>query len=201
MGAAGVLPTVPTFTAGAPSILQLNQLAYCASFLAIDDTLPTWTLFMHSGTQAITANTWTKVTFDHTAVDSDSVWSSPDAIIKTQGYYKLGGSVSINANANTGDMFTAAFRFTAGSGNPHYTAGTTQDFGFRGSKISNTGSAAADNAACLSCPSQVVLYPLDKLAVMVYISAAHNLTINNNGSYIQGRFACTFTGTWLRTGT
>lgn len=201
MGAAGLLPTVPTFTAGAPTITQLNQLSYCAQFLAVDDMLPTWTLFRHSSTQSISANTWTKVAFDHVAADSDNVWSSPDAVIKTQGYYKLGASISFAANANTSDMYVGAFLFTAGSGNPHFTAGTTQYFGFRGNKLASTAQAAADNAVCLACPTQVVCYPLDKLAVVIFFNAAHTLSINNNGSYIQGRFACTFTGQWLRTGT
>jgi hypothetical protein len=200
MGAAGVLPTVPTFTAGAPSITQLNQLSYAAQFLAVDDMRPSWTLFRHSSTQSISATTWTKVLFDHVAVDSDSVWSSPDAVIKTQGYYKLGASITMQTNANTGDMFTGAFLFTAGGSNPHFTTGTTEYFGFRGSKLGNTGAAAADNTVCLACPTQVVCYAGDKLAVAIYLNSGHTLSINNNGSYIQGRFACTFTGTWLRTG-
>src|SRR6185437_6945314 len=162
MGAAGVLPSVPTFTAGAPTIAQLNQLSYAAQFLAVDDTLPQWTLFRHSATQSVSANTWTKVLFDHVAVDSDSVWYSPDAVIKTQGYYKLGASITMQANANTGDMYTGAFLFTAGASNPHFTAGTTEYFGFRGGKLSSTGSAAADNAVCLACPTQAVCYAGDK---------------------------------------
>lgn len=201
MGAGGVLPTVPTFTAGSPSISQLNQLSYAAQFLAVADTLPQWTLFRHSSTQSVSATTWTKVAFDHTAVDSDSVWSSPDAVIKTQGYYRLGASITMETNANAGDMFIGAFLFTAGASNPHFTAGTLEYFGYRGNSLANTGAAAADNTVCLSCPTQAVCYPGDKLAVVIYITAAHTLDINNNSSYIQGRFACTFTGQWIRTGT
>ena len=199
-GANGVLPSVPTFTAGAPTLAQLNALSYAAQFLAVDDTLPQWTLFRHSATQSISAATWTKVAFDHVAVDSDGVWSSPDAVIKTQGYYKFGGSITMQTNANTGDMFTGAFLITTGANNPHFTPGTLEYCGYRGSKLGNTGAAAADNTVCLACPSQIVMYPGDKVAVAVYLSAAHTLSINNNGSYIQGRFACTFTGQWLRTG-
>lgn len=200
MGANGVLPTVPNFTSGAPSITQLNQLSYAAQFLTVADTLPQWSLFRHSSTQSISASTWTKVAFDHVAVDSDNVWSSPDAVIKTQGYYKLGASVTMQLNANANDMYTAAFLHTAGASNPNFTAGTLNYFGFRGTKLGNTGAAAADNTACIACPTQTVCYAGDKLAVVIFLSAAHTLDINNNSSYIQGRFACQFTGTWLRTG-
>jgi hypothetical protein len=200
MGANNVLPSVPTFTAGAPSIANLNALSYAVSFLCDNDTRPAWSFFMYTGTQSIVAATWTNVSYDHTAFDSDGVQSYPYAQIVTQGYYALTACVQIEANANTADMYTGAFLFTAGANNPHYTTGTTQFFGYRGGKASSTAQAAADNAVCLADLTPMVLYPGDKLSVSVYLSAAHTLDINQNTSYIQGRFATKFTGNWIRTG-
>lgn len=200
MGANNVLPSVPAFTAGAPTIAQLNALSYAVQFLAVDDLRPCWSFFMYTGTQSVSASTWTNVAFDHTAFDSDGVQSYPFAVIKTQGYYALTACVQFIANANTTDLYSAAFLFTAGASNPNFTAGTTKQFGYRGSSLSFTGSAAADNAVCLSSPTQVVCYPGDKLSVQVFISSAHTLDFNQNTSYIRGRFATKFTGHWLRTG-
>lgn len=200
MGANNVLPSIPTFTAGAPSINQLNALSYAVSFLCDNDVRPAWSFFMYTGTQSVSANTWTNVSFDHTAFDSDGVQSYPYAVIKTQGYYGLSACVQPEANANTTDLFAAAFLFTAGANNPHYTSGNTQFFGYKGSGLSSTGSAAADNAFCLSGETPMVLYPGDKISVSVYITAAHTLDYNQNTSYIRGRFATKFTGHWLRSG-
>lgn len=200
MGAGGVLPSVPAFTAGTPTLTQLNALSYAVEFLAVNDTRPAWSFFMYSSTQSVSASTWTNVAYDHTAFDSDGVQSYPFAVIKTQGYYAVTACVQIEANANTTDLAAAAFLFTAGASNPNFTTGTTKNFGYRGGGLSSTGSAAADNAICLSAPTQVVLYPGDKLSVQVYLSASHTLDINQNTSYIRGRFATKFTGHWLRTG-
>lgn len=200
MGANNILPSVPAFGAGAPTIDQLNALSYAVSFLCDNDVRPAWSMFVYTATQIVPAATWTTVNFDHVAFDSDHVGIYPNAQIATQGVYALSACVQLEANANTTDEYSAAFGFTAGANNPHYTIGATQLFGYRGGGCSSTGSAAADNAVCLSSITPMTLFPGDLLTVQVYLSASHTLQTNVNTSYIQGRFANKFTGHWLRLG-
>lgn len=204
MGASNNLPVVPSFTAGAPSINQLNALSYAVSFLVDNDVRPAWSLFMYNGTQAISASTWTTVAYDHIAYDSDGVASGSGTpslpVIVTQGYYAVTACVQVEATSGANDEYTAAFLFTAGGNNPHFTSGTTQYFGYKGGKMSSTAQAAADNATCLSDNVPMVLYPGDKLAVQVYPTAAKTIDYNENTSFIQGRFATKFTGHWVRAG-
>src|SRR5215469_8158724 len=120
MGANNVIPAVPSFTDLTPAaITDLNSLSYAVRFLVDNGTRPAWKFFMFNGTQSITASTWTSMALDHTAFDSDGVQSYPYAVIKTQGYYSMTASVQPEANANTGDMYTAAFQITGGGNNPN----------------------------------------------------------------------------------
>ena len=196
-GANNVLPTVPSFVAGAPLLSDLNNLSYAVQFLADQDVRPTWHLFINT-TQAITLNTWTNVAFDHVAFDCDGVASTlPNAVIKTQGRYALEACVQIEALAAKASI-TAAFLFTAGANNPNYTPGQTQFFGYRGTTSSQTSSAAADNAICISTLTPMVLYPADQLNVAVYLGSSMTIDYNENTSFSQGRFATQFTGYWDR---
>lgn len=206
MGANNILPSVPTFTAGAPSIAQLNALSYAVSFLVDDDVRPIWKVFLFNGTQALTASVWNNVTFDHVAIDSDGVSTgagtkSVPAIV-TQGIYDLEACVQLEAVAGTGQMFTTAFLFTAGANNPHFAPNATQYFGYGASRISSTAQAAADNAMCIASTTPMVCYPGDKLNVAIFPSAAYTLDFNENPntSYIQGRLATLFTGMWSHVG-
>ena len=205
MGANNVIPSVPSFSAGAPSIADLNALSYAVGFLVNQDTRPTWTAFMSSGTQSATANAWTSISFDHVALDSDGVFGAsnvnlPAAVIVTQGFYAFEACFQLEANTND-DQYTGAFLFTAGANNIHLTTGTTRRFGFRGSCLSNTGQAAADNATCLSSWFPTCLYPGDKINVQVYsANNTHTLDKNSNTSYIQGRFVPKFSGYLRATG-
>lgn len=202
MGANNNIPVVPTFTAGAPSLANLNALSYAAQFLCDNDILPAWSVFLYTSTQAVTASTWTTVGYNKVAYDSDGVTTSSisQPSIVTQGYYAVTACVQLEATSGGSDMYTAAFLVTTGANNPHFTSGTTQYFGYKGGKMSSTGQAAADNAVCLSDEVPMVLYPGDKLAVQVYTTAAKTIDYNQNTSYIQGRFATKFTGSFLRTG-
>lgn len=197
------LPTVPTFTAGAPSIAQLSQLSQAVSFIANNDTRPSWMVFMFSGAQSLTSSVWNVVAFDHVADDSDGVSgsSTSNLTLATQGYYDLEACLQLEAAAATQNMYTAAFEFTAGGSNPHFTSGTTQYFGYVAGRMSSTAEAAADNAVCLAGITPMVCYPGDKLNVSVFPSAAITLDFNQNTSYIQGRFATKFSGRWAREGT
>lgn len=201
-GANNVLPSIPIFTAGAPTIAQLNALSYAVSFLADQDVRPTWH-FWHNATVSLSASTWNQMPFAKTAYDCDSVYSSAnkDAIIVTQGYYALEANFELEATS-TDTNYIGAFRITFGNNNPGGTQGTTRFFGYRGSMSSNTSDAAADNACCLSALTPLQLYPGDRIDVMVYVSSAMTADYNTGtptGSYIQGRFSANFTGYWAFT--
>lgn len=196
------LPTVPSFTAGSPTIAQLNRLSQAVSFLANNGTRPAWSVFMYNGTQTLTASSWNVVGFDHVAYDSDGVTTSSKSVltIATQGYYDLEACVQLQAQAGTGLMFNAGFLFTAGGSNPHFSLGATQYFGYSGSRMSSTAQAAADNASCIASITPMVCYPGDKLNVSVYSASALVIDYNQNTSFIRGRFATKFTGRWSREG-
>ena len=198
MGAGNVQPTLPAWSGGFATIADLNRLSYGVSFLIDNSVRPAWNLFMHGSTQSIGAAAWTTLALDHTAYDSDGVQSYPNAIIVTQGFYALTANVSGQANANTTDMYTVAFKMTAGNNNPHMALNAVLWFGFKANRFSSTAQAAADNAISISDITPVCQYPGDTLAVQVFFSAAHTADYNHNTSYIQGRFAANFTGSWVR---
>ena len=206
MGANNVLPSVPTFTAGSPTMAQLNALSYAVNFLVNGDVRPTFTAFMSSATMGTTANNWKTIAFDHVAFDSDGVFGAsgaglPTATIVTQGFYSFEACVPIQANTNQ-DQTTCRFQFTAGANNPHFATNATAAFGHRGSRLSTSASAAADNSICLSAWFYTCLYPGDQIICQVYtVANAHTVDTNSNTSYIQGRFPPRFSGQLRATGT
>lgn len=205
MGANNVLPSVPTFSS-APTIAQLNALSYAVSFLVNNDVRPAFTAFMSSGTMGTTAGAFKTVAFDHVAFDSDGVFGVggaglPTATIVTQGFYAFEACIPIQANTNQ-DEYTGQFLMTAGANNPHIGTGISKTFGPRGSRLSNSTQAAADNAVCLSSWFETCLYPGDTVVVKIYTSTnAHTVDKNSNTSYIQGRFVPRFSGRLIATGT
>ena len=206
MGAGNVQPSVPTFTAGSPTIAQLNALSCAVSFLVDQDVRPTWTAFLSGSSPSIGAGAWTNIACDHVAFDSDGVFGVagaglPTATIVTQGFYAFESCFQFALNTNQ-DQYYGCFLFTAGANNPHLTTGTTRRFGFRGSQLGTTAQAAADSASCLSSYFSTCLYPGDTINAQVYVATnAHTLDKNNNVSYIQGRFVPKFSGYLLATGT
>lgn len=200
MGANNVIPTVPTFAAGAPTIAQLNQLSYAASFITDHGVRPAWKFFA-TATQSIASGGWVVVHFDKVAYDSDGTYvsSNNSATIVTQGYYELEACVSLEAGANK-DAFGLSFSWSPTNANPHFASGPL-NFGWKESSMSQTGSAAADNYLCISGITPFPMYPLDALQVNIFSNAVHTIDYNQNTSYDQGRFSCQFTGRWVREGT
>ena len=195
-GAGNNLPVVPAFLAGSPTIAQLNQLSYAVQFLVQQDVRPTWTFFNTNSTSAV-ANSWTTVTpTTNVAFDCDGVMSFASATIVTQGRYALEACISVQI-PNAKDEFVVAFNFQAGANNPHFTSGAMLHFGHRGTSTSLSGSAAADNAICLSDVAPMALYPGDILTVQVFLNAALTVDFNQNTSFSQGRFVAKFSGYWL----
>jgi hypothetical protein len=201
MGANDVLPAVPTFAAGAPTIAQLNALSYGASFLIDHGVRPTWKFFATT-TQTTTAHSLNVVHFNNVAYDCDGVYNAGNngANIVTQGYYEVEASVQIEATA-TGDDIVLGFQWSPGSSNPHFSAGT-QSFGFAGCALPVTGSAAADASYSISGVTPFPCYPGgDVIQVVLYTVGAHTIDYNRNTSFSQGRFSTQFTGRWVRSGT
>jgi hypothetical protein len=201
MGANNVLPTIPTFTAGAPALTDLQNLSYAASFLIDHGVRPTWKFIMYT-TPAISASTWTVVPFTDIIYDSDGVASNPltptSAIIKTQGYYAVDSSVQMENTASRINFITA-FKWTAGASSP-YSAQSPAWFGYRGTSTGVIGSGSANQGSCVSAITPVPMYPADTLQVMVFISAAAALEPNDDLTYMTGRFSTQFTGRWVRQG-
>jgi hypothetical protein len=197
-GAGNVIPTVPTFVTGDTSLLKLQQLSYAVSFLTDQDVRPTWH-FYKTTTQSIPASTWTAVTSGTVAYDNDGVYSNFSAQIVTTGYYVVEACLQIIDTATIFDFYTA-FQIVAGANNPHHTSGTNS--GFFGQRMSATSAnTVTDNANCISDTCPWVLYPGDVVSPMIWVSAAATADHNTNNSYMQGRFATTFSGYLSRTGT
>lgn len=203
-GAGNILPVVPAF-GSVPGINDLNSLSYAVSFLVNHDVRPAFTAFMSSATMATTASAFKTIAFDHVAFDSDGVFGSngsglPTATIVTQGFYSFEACIPLQVNTNA-DQAIGQFLFTAGASNPHYTVGSTQGFGQRGARMSNSTQAAADNAICLSSWFSTCLYPGDAITVSIYTSTnAHTVDKNSNTSYIQGRLVPRFSGRLMALG-
>lgn len=199
MGANDVLPSVPTFTAGSPTLAQLNSLSYATSFLIDHDTRPVWHFFMRS-TQALVANTWTVVAFDHVACDSDGVYTSAThaATIVTQGYYEMEACIQLEAGANA-DTYAACFNWGPTNANPYFSHGSL-NFGYRADGLPQTSSAVADGCINIFGIPPYPLYPSDLIQVLVWSTAAHTVDINQNTSFSQGRFSTQWTGRWARSG-
>lgn len=198
------VPPVPTFTAGSPSVTQLNQLSSVVGFLVSMDVRPYWYVYMSNSTPSL-ATGWNTVPYDHVVFDSDGVagmggFYLPSIMIVTQGYYSLDACVQVTATSAGSDQLTTAFKWTAGDANP-YSAQSPRKFGYRGSKISNSNQGAADDASTPSDVTPIPMYPGDTLSVAVYMSGSgHTLDRNRNTSYTQGRFVARFSGLWVRSG-
>jgi hypothetical protein len=199
MGANNVLPTIPTFVAGAPAIADLSNLSYAASFIIDHSVRPAWKFF-RTTTQSVAANTATVVQFNNVAYDSDGTYNVTNhgANIVTQGYYAVEACAQIQANTSADD-FVLCFQMSMTSTNPHFAAGP-QTFGFKGCALPNSGSAVADASYCIGAVTPFPCYPADLIQVMAFGVSAHTIDYNQNTSFDQGRFSTQFTGRWVREG-
>jgi hypothetical protein len=133
-----------------------------------------------------------------TAFDSDRVGSGGGATIGTQGYYVCEACVPFvsQSSANNG---WASFLWTAGTANPHFSSGTTVQFGLKsGRTIAATGT---DEVLSISDFCPVVCYPGDSIVVQAQGGLANTVVdANTNAGAVQGKFVCNFTGRWVRIG-
>jgi len=199
-----MLPEILYFAQNDSSIANLNALAYAVQFLVDDDVRPVWHFYKDSASQSLTASIFATVTYNHNPIDSDGVYAATHngvATIQTQGYYAVEACVPF-APGTFGSMagLNVNFLFTAGSGNPHYPAGVTIQFGIRGS--SPVTDATGDTVVCITDIVPVCCYPGDTIAVQAF-SGLFNATINTNlnGSWESQRIVPNFTGYWVALGT
>jgi hypothetical protein len=192
------LPTVPSFVANDSSLTKLQQLSGAVDFLVNTGTRPILHIYKVSAS-SITASTWTTVPGGTIAYDSDNMTGGSATFaptIKTQGYYSFEGCAQW-ATGTTGIFQRVSFLFTAGSGNPNFTLGTTVRFGLRGGNSTTT--AANDTVQCTTAVSPMGLYVNDTVAMQVWTDVTTNILNNSNVSYISGRFVLNLTAFWLRT--
>ena len=193
-------PAPPTFSAGAPSIAQLNALSYAVSFIADMDVRPFFH-FVSENTQAVSSNTWTTISMSKVAYDNDATFQTGGAAkIVTQGYYTLTGCAEFRCTT-TEMTVSAAFLMTGGSSNPHLSSGSTKRFGYRGDSTQNA-TASADTTLCVSDTTPFPCYPGDTLQLQVYCTGSSiTLDYNTGATYEEGHFVPNFTGYFVRTGT
>lgn len=188
------LPTVPSFAPNDSSITNLQSLSYAVSFLIDMDIRPAWHLYTGS-THAVTANTVTTETFPLIAYDNDTLNDGTGVTIVTPGYYVTESNLGFST-AGTTIHVMVWFQFTAGANNPNFSPGATNLFGGGGYPSAST--SGEDLAICVSEIVPQPLYPGDTLRVQYNSDTATTRQVNNNVSYISGRFAPNFTGMMIR---
>lgn len=189
------LPVVPgTFTAGEHTITDLQALANCARFLSVADMHPAWHLY-RTATQSLTASVNNVLTMNTVAFDSDSVSDGTGALIVTQGMYAVEACVPLSPGTT---VLTARVMFAYIGGANSYHNGSTLYFGGRGNY--GTTIAANDTAICARATCPWTCFAGDKLQVVVIPTAGVTLNNNVNTNAFSGRYAPTFTGEWIRTG-
>ena len=193
------LPTVPTFSNGDHSLTNLENLAQAVSFLSSCDVRPQWEYYM-TGTQSITANTWTTAALTTVAADSDGTFTSAThlATIVTQGYYYTTLCLGVQAGGAV-DSTAARFAVTAGTHNPNHASSAQVFYNDTASLAPDTASVDATWAFSGQCPW--VLYPGDTIAAQIWSDTTISIQVPNATNFMKGRFAPTFSGYWVRPGT
>jgi hypothetical protein len=192
------IPTVPAFVTGDTSVAKLRQLSQCVSFVSSAQSYPLWHLYRDTTFTLTTGGTWYTVPMNLAAFDSDRVGIAGGATIGTQGYYTCEACVPFQTIASATNAW-AAFLWTAGTANPHYSSGTTIQFGLKSART-----YAGINTNETLCPSDmcpVVCFPGDTIVVQANGGSSGMLVdLNSDLAATYGRFVCNFTGRWVRIG-
>lgn len=197
------IPTsIPTFADGDTSLANLEALANAVSFFSSCDIRPMWH-FYKSATESLAAATWTTVSYNFVAADSDGVYVPSGGLlgaaqIVTQGYYVTEACAGILAGGAVAG-FGTRFLATAGASNPNHTSGSNIAYGQTAGLAPDT--ANQDAQLCFGSLCPWVLYPGDTIQAQVFCTGAVSTSWASNTSYIKGRFAANFTGYWQRYGT
>lgn len=192
------IPAVPAFVTGDTSVAKLRQLSQCVSFVTSAQSYPVWHFYRDATFTLTTANTTYTVPMNIAAFDSDRVGAAGGVTIGTQGYYVCEACVPFQTLAAANTVY-AAFLWTAGTANPHYSSGTTIPFGLRsGRAFAGTGT---NEVVCPSDICPVVCFPGD--TIVVQATGGTNSTVvdmDTGNAATNGRFVCNFTGRWVRIG-
>jgi hypothetical protein len=192
------IPTVPAFVTGDTSIAKLRQLSQCVSFVSSAQSYPVWHLYRTATFSLATANTWFTVPMTATAFDSDRIGTGGGVTIATQGYYACEACVPFQTQSSVNNAW-AAFLFTAGTANPHYSSGTTIQFGLKSGRAIGSINMNETLSPSDFCP--VVCFPGDTIVVQANGGLSPTVIDNNtNATAVAGRFVCQFTGRWVRIG-
>lgn len=199
-GANNVIPTVPAFTSGAPSVNQLNQLSYAVSFLTNQAVRPAWHVYKKL-TNSLTANAWHLPSYGNTAFDCDDVTGPGGGVctIVTQGFYATECCFQFEGTATTNILMGCGFQIVAGSSNPHSSSGTETWYGIR----ADTQGTVLNTDWAMTCSdiTPFCLYPGDTVSGIAISSSSGTLDYLQNTNYIEGRYAYNFTGWLVNTGT
>lgn len=192
------IPTVPAFVTGDTSVAKLRQLSQCVSFVTSAQSYPVWHFYRAATFSLTTANTWFTVPMNMAAFDSDRVGTNGGATLGTQGYYVVEACVPFQTQSSANNAW-AAFLWTAGPANPHFSSGTTNQFGLKSGRA--IGSINMDETLSISDFCPVVCYPGDSIVVQANGGLSPTtIDTNTNATAVQGRFVCNFTGRWVRIG-
>jgi hypothetical protein len=196
-----LIPTVPAFITGDSSLVKMQQLAQCVAFLTSAQRYPMWHIYeyVHSSVVPFSGSTWTSMIFGFCAFDSDQMWDNHNTArvtVRTQGYFVCEACLPF-ISGGSGYAAQAAFLWTAGPANPHFSAGTTLQFGLKSGSVL---ASSNDEVLCIDDICPVVCYPGDFIAAQVWGSVAASINVGGPTSYFGGRNTANFTGRWLRTG-
>jgi hypothetical protein len=192
------IPTVPAFVNGDTSIAKMRQLSQCVSFVTSAQNYPVWHFYRNATFTVTSANTWTTVPMNIAAFDSDRTGAAGGVTIGTQGYYACEACVPFQTLASLNNAW-AAFLWTAGAANPHYSSGTTIQFGLKSARtFAGTGTNDVLSPSDL-CP--VVCFPGDTIVVQANVGISNTvIDVDALLAATNGRFVCNFTGRWVRIG-
>jgi hypothetical protein len=172
------LPSNPvTFATGStPSIALLNQLAYCVTFLNVNQA---YTVLGATGSQSVSSSTATAVQWATPTVNRDAGWVSGHATryaAQTAGYYDLSAKIDFPSNATGArGLF---FQVTTQGNNPGGSGNTTQFGG-------TTGIADQSTDTNLEISQQSpYLYLLDFVEVYAYQTSGGALTLTAAGQWL-----------------
>jgi hypothetical protein len=204
-GTSNALPVVPTFSAGAPTLYELNQLSYCVNFLVNQNVRPAFHAFKKLYGDVSPASVWQTPNYGYVSFDCDGMWNDlptlTSATVQTQGYYVVESAVQFTL-ISTIELVAGAFLITGGGNNPHLGSGDLAYFGFRANVMGTTGAGAADYAMSYSDITPFCLYPADTISPII---ASGNATVsthsNLNTAFNIGRFVYSFSGKFLNIGT
>ena len=157
---ATTIPTVPSFASNDSSLTNLQNLAYCAQFLAV--SAPHWQFYSTAST-AVPATTATTMPMEGSVSNDESAWTSPGYItVQTLGYYMCSYTLPV-----TSGFTVRAYLLLTPSASSPYFGGGARVFALQSSFASTT--AIVMNGSDMT---PICCYPGDTIKVVCFASGA-----------------------------